>query len=156
MKNKFCLFIFCLVAVGLLYSCHSQQGEKEISTDVIMNPATASGTTDSTRLPLIAFTETTHDFGKILQGEKVSCSFSFKNTGKTALLISNVSTSCGCTVADFPRNPILPGEGGVIKIAFNSEGKKGLQNKGIAVIANTQPNVTNLKIKAEVVLPDPS
>ena len=82
MKNKISIFLFSIVAVAMFFSCQGRQDEKEISTEVVMNPASASGNSDSTRLPVITFEENTHDFGKILQGEKVSCSFFLKTPGK--------------------------------------------------------------------------
>jgi len=87
-----------------------------------------------------------------MQGETVSYPFKFRNTGKSDLVISDVSTSCGCTVPSFPKNPIHPGQDGVIKVSFNSAGKHGYQNKNIVVVANTQPNTFILKIKAEVMM----
>jgi len=121
-----------------------------ISSDVILNPNTANGKTDLSQLPAFKFDEVVHDFGKVVQGEAVSYSFKFTNTGKTDLLISDVSTSCGCTVPSYPKNPIRPSQQGVIKVSFNSTGKHGFQEKNIVVVANTQPNTYILKIKAEV------
>jgi len=121
-----------------------------IGTDVVNNPQTASGKANMDKLPVISFEELEHNFGKIIEGETVSYIFLFSNTGKSDLLISDVSTSCGCTVPFYPKTPIRPGEKGELKITFNSRGRRGLQNKSIVVVANTQPNVTQLKIKAEV------
>jgi len=69
------------------------------------------------------------------------------------LVIADVSTSCGCTVASYPRTAIQPGEAGSVSISFNSKGRRGYQTKTIVVVANTQPNVTQLKIKAQVITP---
>jgi hypothetical protein len=69
------------------------------------------------------------------------------------MVISNVKGSCGCTVADFPKKPIRPGEENKITVRFDSEGKRGLQNKTLTVAANTQPNVKILTIKAEIIEP---
>jgi hypothetical protein len=85
-----------------------------------------------------------------LQGETVSYPFKFKNSGKSDLIIADVSTSCGCTVPSYPKEPIHPGQDGVIKVSFNSAGKHGFQNKSIVIVANTQPNTVILRIKAEV------
>jgi hypothetical protein len=68
-------------------------------------------------------------------------------------VIADVSTSCGCTVPSFPKTPVRPGEENIIKVAFNSTGKRGYQSKNIVVVANTQPNTTLLRIKAQVVTP---
>ena len=117
------------------------------------NPNTASGEGDSTNLPVLRFEETEHDFSRIIEGETVSFGFKFRNTGKTDLVIADVSTSCGCTVPSYPKTPIRPGEEGAIRVSFNSKGRRGFQAKNIVVVANTQPNTTLLRIKAQVVAP---
>jgi hypothetical protein len=119
---------------------------------VIQNPNTANGKGDLSQLPSFKFVEESHDFGKIMQGETVSYPFKFKNAGKSDLIISDVSTSCGCTVPSFPKAPIHPGQDGAIKVSFNSAGKHGFQNKNIVIVANTQPNTFILRIKAEVMM----
>lgn len=118
-----------------------------------MNPNTASGKADNSKLPAFKFEEKIHDFGKIIEGETVAFDFKFTNSGKSDLLIANVSTSCGCTVPTFTKVPIHRGEQGIIKITFNSAGRRGYQTKDIVITANTQPNVTELRIKALVVGP---
>jgi hypothetical protein len=146
-----------LVAVVMIIftSCHSRNQGRDagLPASVVTNPNSASGETSSD-LPILTFDKTEHDFGKIVEGETVSCEFKFTNTGKADLVILNVSTSCGCTVPSYPKNAILPGESGVIKVAFNSHGKRGQQNKNVVVNANTQPTATTLRIKAKVVNPE--
>jgi len=119
---------------------------------VIENPNTASGKGDLSQLPAFKFEEESHDFGKVIQGESVSYQFRFRNVGKSDLIISDVSTSCGCAVPSYPKIPIRPGQRESIKVSFNSTGKKGFQNKNIVIVANTQPNTTILRIKAEVTM----
>ncbi|MBL7138343.1 MAG: DUF1573 domain-containing protein [Bacteroidales bacterium] len=139
----------------LLSSCNSDPQEQDqlLDSDVVTNPNSASGKGNQELLPVITFEETEHNFGRIIEGETVSFNFAFKNTGKRDLVIAEVSTSCGCTVPSYPKRAIRPGESGVINIAFNSKGRKGYQTKTIIVCANTQPNVTQLKIKAQVIAP---
>ena len=150
------LYLILLVITCLYFtSCNSTGGKEEkISTDLVKNPNTAGGDKNSGTLPAFKFEEIDHDFGKIIQGESVSYEFKFTNTGKSDLIIVDVSTSCGCTVPSFPRTPIRPGEGGAIKVSFNSAGKFGFQAKNILVVANTQPNTTLLRIKAQVTGPN--
>jgi len=139
----------------MLVSCSTGGNkERDLPAGLIENPNTASGIANPDKLPVIEFEKDFHDFGKIIQGEKVTFAFKFKNTGKAMLLISNVSTSCGCTVTDYPRGPIKIGESGKIDVSFDSEGKRGLQNKTATVFANTQPNSTILRIQSMVVLPE--
>jgi hypothetical protein len=118
---------------------------------VVFNPNSASGNENKDLLPVIKFDESEHDFGRILEGETVSYEFAFTNTGKSDLLIADVSTSCGCTVPSYPKAPLRPGEKGIVKVTFNSQGRRGYQTKNVIVVSNTQPNTTILKIKAQVI-----
>ncbi len=155
MKNILSHFVVLLFIIGLVSSCASKSGKAtETATDKIVNPAAVSAKIDPDKIPVMTFEKDSHDFGKLRQGEMVTFSFKFKNTGKSVLLITNVSTSCGCTVSDFPKEPILPGKAGKIDVSFNSEGKRGPQNKVVTIFANTQPNSLLLTIKAMVLLPD--
>jgi hypothetical protein len=152
MNKKKSLFPILFLTLTFLFSCRSGDNGS-LSTDIVNNPNSAKGKSDLSSLPLIKFEEEVHDFGKIIEGETVSYSFKFTNAGKSDLLIADVSTSCGCTVPSFPKMPIRPGEQEVIKIAFSSAGKRGYQTKNIVVVANTQPNSTMIRIKAQVVSP---
>lgn len=147
--------VFAGLFIILLGGCNSssQNRDQLLDSGLVNNPNSASGETNNDLLPAITFTENEHDFGRIIEGESVSFNFSFTNTGKKELVIADVSTSCGCTVPSYPKTAIRPGESGVIKIAFNSHGRRGFQTKTIVVVANTQPNVTQLKIKAQVISP---
>ncbi|MFH1297834.1 MAG: DUF1573 domain-containing protein [Bacteroidota bacterium] len=148
-----------LIFIGSLFilvnSCNSDRQEQNqlLDTDVVTNPNSANGKENLDLLPVITFEENEHDFGRIIEGETVSFNFAFTNTGKRDLVIAEVTTSCGCTVPSYPKTAIRPGESGIIKIAFNSQHRKGYQTKTIVVVANTQPNVTQLKIKAQVIAP---
>ncbi len=137
-----------------LSGCQPGSGNSEapIPADVVTNPNTAGGDSGNT-LPVITFEETEHDFGKILEGETVNVAFPFTNTGKSDLILAEVTSSCGCTVPSYPKTPIRPGGKGEIKVAFNSNGRKGFQSKTVLVASNTQPNTTLLRIKAQVVNP---
>ncbi|WP_340154061.1 DUF1573 domain-containing protein [uncultured Marivirga sp.] len=93
--------------------------------------------TESTNGPEITFEESNHDFGDITQGDVVEHIFKFENTGKQPLIISNVKTTCGCTVPSFPKGEaIAPGEKGEITVKFNSRGKMGRQNKIVRIVSN--------------------
>jgi hypothetical protein len=139
------------ILVGLLISCNNSN-EGTLSTDVISNPNSASGDSKD-KLPFIEFEKDIHDFGKLIQGEKATFNFRFTNTGKSDLVITQVQTTCGCTVPKFPKTAIKPGEGEVIKVTFDSSGRKGTQNKMITVTSNCQPNTSVLRIKAQVITP---
>ncbi len=102
----------------------------------------------------IEFPETTFDFGTVKEGEKVTHNYKFKNTGKEPLIISNAKGSCGCTVPEWPREPIAPGKTGEIKVIFDSAGKGSAegaaQSKKVTLTANTDPVNTYLTIKGSV------
>ncbi len=98
----------------------------------------------------IVFTEEMHDFGDITEGSKQEHLFSFKNTSKVPLVITSATGSCGCTVPEWPRNPIAPGESGEIKVSFDSTGRSGRQDKQVTIEANTVPRTTVIKITSNV------
>ena len=99
----------------------------------------------------IYFPEKIHDFGSINQGDRVGTAFEFTNTGKNDLIITDAIGSCGCTVPDYPKNAIKPGENGIIKVLFNTTGKSGVQNKTVTITANTTTGTEILNIKANVI-----
>jgi hypothetical protein len=101
------------------------------------NDITTQPKTDTTQYTSIEWLETHKNFGKITEGQKVEVAFRFKNTGNKPLVIERVQPSCGCTVAETPKEPIAPGAEGVIKAAFDSNGRIGTQHKSIYVEANT-------------------
>lgn len=98
----------------------------------------------------IAFEANAHDFGSIDQNSENQYTFNFTNTGDKPLIIETATGSCGCTVPEFPREPIAPGATSQIKVVYKPGKQKGLQNKTITVIANTQPKDTRLNITANV------
>jgi len=105
--------------------------------------------------PGIEFSNTTFNFGKLNQGEKVDHEYTFKNTGKSDLLIRKVNASCGCTAILMDKMIIPPGQSSSIKANFNSAGKSGAQNKTITVITNDPANPRIiLWIKGDVVIPE--
>ncbi len=98
----------------------------------------------------VGFATATHDFGKIMQDSQNHYAFKFTNTGKEPLVITNAVGSCGCTVPDYPKHPIKPGESGEIKIEYKPGKQEGLQNKTVTITANTEPAQTVLNITADV------
>jgi hypothetical protein len=145
------LIAVILTIAGLLGACKNQ--DAQIPADVINIPNTADGEVEENPLPVISFEETTHDFGKVIQGEVVGYYFRFKNTGKSDLVIANVSASCGCTATEYPKTPVKPGEEETIQVTFDSDGRRGFQHKTVTIASNTQPNTTVISIKANVIIP---
>ncbi|SFB85484.1 Protein of unknown function [Flexibacter flexilis DSM 6793] len=103
--------------------------------------------------PYITFEQPTRDFGDIVQGEKVSHTFKFQNAGTQPLIISNVQTTCGCTVPEWPKEPIPPGNTGLISATFNSANKSGIQQKVITIYSNAANDQATVKILANVLPP---
>lgn len=155
MKRKY-LSLFILLFTIL--SCSENKSEQDkynnlISTELVNNPATASNDSDNSDSPKpeITFEKDVFDFGKIIQGEKVSYSFKFKNSGNADLVITSATASCGCTVPKWSKEPIHPGSDGTIEVTYDSHGKQGMQSKSVTLVANTIPNRIVLNIKGEVV-----
>jgi hypothetical protein len=144
--------LFWLLLVILVSACGGKKDEK-LSTDLINNSVTADSKGAPENAPIIKFEMMEHDFGKVTQGEKLTYNFRFVNSGKTDLLISQASGSCGCTVAEFPQEPIKSGKEGAITVTLNTEGKKGPMNKTVTIFANSYPSETVLHIKAMVEIP---
>ena len=133
-------------------SQEQKDGEVRVSPDIVNNPETASGEiTDKTGVPKFDFEEITFDLGTVQSGESVTHEFKFKNSGDKDLIISQAKGSCGCTQPEYPKDPIAPGDEGVIKVTFNSTGISGQITKNVTLIANTTPNTKVLTITGEVI-----
>jgi len=151
MRRYFILGLVVLTACGETKKEAVNDPDK-LSTSLVSNPHTASGldTVAAEMKPVMMFTDTTHSFGKIHEGEVVSHEFNFTNNGKTPLVISSASGSCGCTVPEYPKDPILPGQSASLKVTFNSAGKSGHQEKSVTLTTNTIEGRRMLYIQAEV------
>lgn len=145
------LFLVLCIAATAFISCKSDQQKKTIEPEMVNNPASAeSANADTSLLPKFDFESDNHEFGPITEGEIVSYNFKFKNSGKAPLIITQASASCGCTVPEYSKDPIAPGQEGFIKVTFNSEGKHGMTSKTITLLANTIPNTKVLTISADI------
>ncbi len=100
--------------------------------------------------PIISFEKTTHDYGTLIKGGDGTCEFKFKNTGVEPLILSNVASSCGCTVPEWPREPILKGKSASIKVKYDSN-RVGPINKTITVMSNGTEASVQLRIVGTVV-----
>jgi hypothetical protein len=102
------------------------------------------------KMTVLKFDEMSYSWGKIKEGEKMTHNFKFTNTGTNDLIISDARGSCGCTVPEWPKEPIKPGKSGDLKVVFDSKGKPGEQSKTVTVTANTEPSNTVIMIKGTV------
>jgi hypothetical protein len=100
--------------------------------------------------PIMKFETLVHDFGTIMEGDKVETEFVFRNTGKTDLVINDAKGSCGCTVPEYPKMPLKSGQTGKIKVSFNSAHKTGNQTKTVTLFTNTENKTEILTIKAAI------
>ena len=98
----------------------------------------------------LALSEPSFDFGKIKKGDVVEHVYEVTNTGKNPLIISNVQPTCGCTVPDFTKDPILPGQKGKITLKFNSANFDGVVHKAAQVYANVAKNPIELTFTADI------
>lgn len=124
--------------------------DKITNADLIRNPVSATGHSDTSKIAVIRFEETSFDFGAVKEGIEVVHEFAFSNTGKEVLLIRDARSSCGCTVPEWPDEPIPPGGTGKIKVRFDSSNRKGKVDKEVNIIANTNPFMTHLYITGKV------
>jgi hypothetical protein len=103
----------------------------------------------STSTADIKFDKMTHDFGNVKWSGNGDCEFKFTNTGKEPLILSNCQGSCGCTVPTCPKEPILPGKTGVIKVHYDTK-RSGPINKQVTVQSNAKSGQQILKITGTV------
>ncbi len=149
------LLITAVFFIGLI-ACNGEKKEsKQISAQDVKITVTGDGSPKGD-LPEMKFDEEVHDFGRIVQGEKVSYSFKYTNTGKSNLIIATAAGSCGCTVPEYSKEPVLPGKSSKIDVVFSSEGKSGLQEKTITIVTNCEPSTRIIKIKTNIIVPEES
>lgn len=145
------LLVITLAAIALS-ACNQNAADKvEEKTQV----AAGGGETKAPAVlaedaPKFEFDKEIYDFKVIQEGEKVQTSFKFKNVGKTPLIISDATATCGCTIPEYPKTPIKPGEEGTITVIFNSQGKVGMQDKAVTIVSNANPEAAKLHLVGEV------
>jgi hypothetical protein len=134
--------VLVMILAGWMVSC-SQRQEKPKDLTTAETAAESKG-------PEIFFEKMVHDFNNIVAGEKVSYAFRFTNSGDSPLLITGIRSGCGCTVGDYPKEPLKPGEQGRITVVFNSSGRRGFQSEAVNVLNNTFDSPIILRITAQV------
>jgi len=133
MKHNLVISLFAVFIVTALLSCSSADKKDQVG--------------DGTPAKM-EFDEDGFDFGTIKPGEVVSHVFKFKNVGGTELILSSVTTSCGCAATKWDKTPILPGKESQIEVTFDSAGKEGSQYKTVTILANSEPRKKEVSIKA--------
>ena len=139
MKNMPFQTLMLLLTLGTLLGACGEKKDKNSMTEI------------QNKIPVMAMLDSTiYQFGEIQEGDIVEHAFKFKNGGQFPLIINNVTASCGCTIPEWPREPIAPNEESAIKVRFNSKGKPGPQVKTITVYANTDPAYSELRLQGIV------
>ncbi len=146
------IIIFSLVAsLGFLISC--KEGNPSAKVDKTkLEEARKRDNDISKGAPVVQFDKTVYDFGTVTDGEIIETTFTLTNVGKSALIITDAKTTCGCTVPTWPKDkPIMPGESTEIKVKFNTAGKGGgRQSKDVTLFTNTAVGREVLKLKGIV------
>ncbi len=128
-----------LLSIGILFSFAMVAQEAQPQAQPAPNP----------NAPVITFEKTLHDYGTVPFKGDGKCEFKFTNTGKEPLILTNVRSSCGCTVPKWPREPILPGASEVIQVEYKTD-RVGTINKSITVQSNASNNNVVLRISGQV------
>ncbi len=146
MKKVF--LVLGVTALMVFTSCKNNNASDKIKASNV--EVAAERDEAAKKSPQMVFEVTEHDFGTIDQGTPVEKMFKFTNTGNAPLIITNATSTCGCTVPEYPKNkPIAPGESGELLVKFNGSGKNQV-TKTVTVTANTLKGSEQVVIRAFV------
>lgn len=147
MKNFKLLFVFILSVAFV--SC-KENATSKINTSNL-EKAKERDEILSLGAPVVAFDTTEYDFGELTEGEVAEGVFKITNEGKVDLIITSAKATCGCTVPEWPKEPIAPGATADLKFTFNSRGRVGKQSKSITLQTNSEKVTEVIRIKGTVV-----
>ena len=159
---KHCLILASALLLGACSDKPTEVGTQGMNaaataaSDATANPAVdnpnvvSENEAPNPNAPVMTFAEAEFNFGDIKADTKVKHTFTFTNTGKSPLLIEDATASCGCTTPSWTKEPVAPGAKGKMEVQFDSHGKHGIISKQVAVRANTQPSITTILIKGNV------
>lgn len=137
--------IFLMAAFCLnMAACITDDNKQAASGPVAPGQPDLNAAADPATLTTIQWIDSVLDKGTVLEGTKLEVLFRFKNTGDKPLVIESAQPSCGCTVAEKPEQPVMPGQEGRIKAIFNSQGRVGTNHKTLTVHANTKPSPSHI------------
>ncbi|TLV01592.1 DUF1573 domain-containing protein [Dyadobacter luticola] len=130
--------ILMLLGIALAFSnCSKERKDEQKQADA--------------KMPVFALIDSaSYDFGTIQEGAVVEHDFKFRNDGEYPLILNNITSSCGCTTPEWPKEPIGPKQTSSIKVRFDSKNKSGPQVKTITVYANTEPAYSELRLRGIV------
>ena len=154
------------VSLILLAGCGSDSGQPAGNTektlqeikkegaisnaDIIRNPVSANTPIDTVNVAKMTFEEQNYEFGEVMEGEIIEHTFKFKNTGKAPLAIQGARSTCGCTVPEWPKEPIPVGEEGEIFVRFDTKNKRARQVKPVIITANSYPATAKVYLRGFV------
>ena len=141
MKKLLFLSFLVILSTAVFAQVEEKSKSKKQKTEIIEEDTLP-------KVPVITFTSLVHDYGNIYKNDNGVSFFEFKNTGKADLQLTNVTSSCGCTVPSWPREPIPAGGTASIKVSYDTKRVGGI-NKSINVDSNTGQRVT-LTIRGNV------
>lgn len=141
------IFLFSGILILSLSACGQKKQDKSPDDSVTRTSTKVSSGSDN--FPVFEVKE--HNFGEIARGEEVGARFRFENAGESPLVVERVSTGCGCTVAEYTREPVLQGESGFVEVAFDSSGRSGRQFQEASVFFKGLKQPVRLSVVAQVV-----
>ncbi|WP_299187079.1 DUF1573 domain-containing protein [uncultured Aquimarina sp.] len=148
MKTKITYVLASIIFSFALSSCGNPINDTASETIAMYNEPIEKKNNNA--VAVMTFSETEFDFGTVAEGDILKHTFSFTNTGNAPLVIVNAKGSCGCTVSNWPKEPIAPGATEEMLVTFNTNGKPNLQNKQVTITTNAATGKQILKIKAMV------
>lgn len=155
MKNKN-IFISA-IALSLFMSCGQKTNQTEAESQEVQTENVEVAASEQTAaveaqaLPSIAFESEVFDFGEVKAGSVTEKEFKFTNKGEGPLIIKNATASCGCTVPEYSKEAIAPGESGMLKLSFSAPQSNGMQSKTVTLTTNTAGGTENYRVSANVV-----
>lgn len=139
-------WLLLVVAMGVLSACGGQNGSQKAFNSPLAKEDQIPGSE-----PVMLFDTLEHDFGTIIEGERVVCYFDYLNDGGSELLITSVEATCGCTTPGWSSEPLKPGEGHSLELIFDASGRSGTQRKTVTVRSNARQGEVRLTIRANVI-----
>ncbi|HWB24882.1 MAG TPA: DUF1573 domain-containing protein [Chitinophagaceae bacterium] len=138
MKKIFCTGI--VIVNMLVIACTAQENKNA----ALLKPSQGFlASLDTAHYTTIQWLDSIQNFGTIHEGDSAKLKFTFKNTGTTPLFLTSVRTSCGCTIANFPKQAILPGAESTLTATFNSKFHPGYVHRGIVIMSNTKNGISH-------------
>lgn len=147
--KKITVLSFLFITTSLLISCGNGNASAKINKDNLTNAKNRDAEIKKGTAS-ISVDQKEYDFGTVNEGEIVEKIFNITNSGKTDLVITDAQVTCGCTVPQWPKAPIKPGETKEVKVRFNTAGKRNRQQKNITLVTNTESGREVLTLKGMV------